>query len=144
MFWAGDWYCTEAESDILDLVHVRVHARAYSIDLLVFSRALFTRMEKTMEEHLRSNLITIGTIEVLEGEEVFSFTTFSSLREQHFDMLSKKISIGQHALLMKIWEEVWLLHANSSCTYIIRYNIIILYISCLLTLKNYNNKIIII
>ena len=35
-----------------------------------------------MEEHLRSNLITIGTIEVLEGEEVFSFTTFSSLREQ--------------------------------------------------------------
>ena len=122
-------------------VRIRVHARAYSIDLLVFSRALFTRMEKTMEEHLRSNLITIGTIEVLEGEEVFSFTTFSSLREQHFDMLSKKISIGQHALLMKIWEEVWLLHANSSCTYIM-YNII--YISCLLTLKNYNNKIIII
>ena len=75
---------TKAKSDIL--VRIRVHACAYRI--LVLSRALFTRMEKTMEEHLRSNLITIGMIEVLEGEKVFSFTTSSSLREQHIDMLT--------------------------------------------------------
>ena len=63
-------------------------------------RALHTPMDTAgVSEHTKKILVDQGIV---------SQPIFSSLREQHFQRLMPKLTLGQHALLLKLWE---------SCTY---------------------------
>ena len=44
-------------------------------------------------------------ITTLLREEICDMETFMMLRESHFAKLNERLSLGQHALLLKIWEE---------------------------------------
>ncbi len=62
----------------------------------------------TMEPSFRRCLDRAGVndeaISVLEEELVVSSAIFSSLRDEHFEKLIPKLKVGQHALLLKVWE----------------------------------------
>ena len=59
-----------------------------------------------MEKCLRTTLITEGisckTLEVLEEEVIQSLRVFLCLKKEHFDILSEKLKLGQHASVMTI------------------------------------------
>ena len=42
---------------------------------------------------------------MLKDEEITTDKMFQSLREEHFEKLLPKLKIGQHALLLKLWDE---------------------------------------
>lgn len=44
-------------------------------------------------------------IATLLREEICDMETFILLKESHFAKLNERLSLGQHALLLKIWEE---------------------------------------
>ena len=41
---------------------------------------------------------------MLEEESVLSINVLLSLREEHFEKLLPKMSVGDHATLLKIWD----------------------------------------
>ena len=43
---------------------------------------------------------------MLIEEDVLNLVTFSSMREEHIEQLLKKLKIGQHVVLLGVWEEV--------------------------------------
>ena len=45
-----------------------------------------------------------SSITVLEEESVLSINVLLSLREEHFEKLLPKLSVGDHATLLKIWD----------------------------------------
>lgn len=61
-------------------------------------------MERSFENMLKNEGLTVETLAVLEKEEIVAFNVFKSLREEHFEKLSSKLAIGQHALLLKVWD----------------------------------------
>ena len=58
-----------------------------------------------MENMLRSAGVSEEALQVLGDEEILTMTIFSSLREEHFERLLPKLKVGQHALLLKLWDE---------------------------------------
>ena len=48
--------------------------------------------------------VTEDTKQVLVEEGITSKRVFSSLREEHFEKLLPKLKVGQHALLLRIWD----------------------------------------
>ena len=58
-----------------------------------------------MENMLRSAGVSEEALQVLEDEEILTLAIFSSLREEHFERLLPKLKLGQHALLLKLWDE---------------------------------------
>ena len=45
-----------------------------------------------------------SSITVLEEESVLSINVLLSLREEHFEKLLPKLSVSDHATLLKIWD----------------------------------------
>ncbi len=60
-------------------------------------------MDEKFSSFLSSSGILISTLNVLIQEQISSETIFKSLRSQHFDILLPKMSVGQHALLLTLW-----------------------------------------
>ena len=46
------------------------------------------------------------TLGVLEEEKVMSERIFKTLKKEHFERLLPRMSIGQHALVMNVWESM--------------------------------------
>ena len=63
-------------------------------------------MDSTLEKFLEDSAVgvTEETKKVLVDEGIVSKSIFSSLREEHFERLLPKLKVGQHALLLKIWD----------------------------------------
>ena len=63
-----------------------------------------------MDAALKNTLqgITEDTLSVLLDEAVISLSIFHSLREEHFEKLLPQMKVGQHVLLLKIWDR----HSN--------------------------------
>ena len=65
-------------------------------------------MDASLQSLLKSSGISEDSISVLEEEGVVSLAILTSLREEHFEKLLPNLKVGQHALIMKIWD----LHSN--------------------------------
>lgn len=48
--------------------------------------------------------ISAATLKVLEEEAINNFKVFNSLKGEHFAELSKKVKLGQHASLQRVWD----------------------------------------
>ena len=61
-----------------------------------------------MESKFRSFLMTSGiseaAIKLLEEELVVTSAVFRALREEHFEKLLPKLKVGEHAALLREWE----------------------------------------
>ena len=57
-------------------------------------------------EQLQSGGITPDTCDILKEEQILTPDIFFSLGQEHFAALSKRVKIGQHVLLLKIWDKV--------------------------------------
>ena len=67
-------------------------------------------MDTALKALLASANISEETCSVLEDEGIILLEAFSSLREEHFERLLPKLKVGQHALLMRLWDReqnVW-------------------------------------
>uniref|UniRef100_A0A1X7TJS8 SAM domain-containing protein n=1 Tax=Amphimedon queenslandica TaxID=400682 RepID=A0A1X7TJS8_AMPQE len=67
-------------------------------------------MEKAFHDLLLEANISITTIEILKDEQIkdeqiLTLDTFLSLELDHFTSLNKRIKIGQHALLLRLWHK---------------------------------------
>ena len=60
-----------------------------------------------MDQKLWSMLKDIGisdsTCSVLFNEDVSTAETFACLEKEHLNTLAPKLTLGQHALLLKVW-----------------------------------------
>ena len=72
-------------------------------------------METNFKSYLSKAGLSEAAIAVLEEEVVVTFVIFQSLREEHFERLLPRLKVGQHALLLKMWEEV-VLDSDSALT----------------------------
>ena len=45
-----------------------------------------------------------GTKKILNEQGIISKSIFYSLREEHFERLLPKLTLGQHAVLLKLWD----------------------------------------
>ena len=45
-----------------------------------------------------------GALSTLQDEAVFSIHVFQRLREEHFERLLPKLTVGEHAILLQLWE----------------------------------------
>ena len=63
-------------------------------------------METNFKSYLSKAGLSEAVIAVLEEEVVVTFVIFQSLREEHFERLLPRLKVGQHALLLKIWESM--------------------------------------
>ena len=70
------------------------------------SLTLRFQMEKEFLEWLEGNGITSTTSAILIEEDIATKDIFYSLGHDHFNALSKRLKIGQHAVLVKMWENV--------------------------------------
>ncbi len=70
-------------------------------------------MENSLRDLLKRNGILPATVDVLEEEHILSLHTFHAIKEEHFGILLKQrlVSIGQHILLLEVWEG-----CTSGCT----------------------------
>jgi hypothetical protein len=48
--------------------------------------------------------VSDATKKVLIEQGIVSKSVFSSLREEHFERLLPKLTLGRHALLLKLWD----------------------------------------
>ena len=64
------------------------------------------KMEKDLHSTLSLAGVVTDSLIVLEEERVTTLKVFKSLREEHFARLLPKMSVGQHALLVKTWEDI--------------------------------------
>ena len=53
---------------------------------------------------LSSSGMTDDSLSVLEEENVLNMKVFVSLREEHFEKLLPKLTVGDHAVLWKLWD----------------------------------------
>ena len=61
-------------------------------------------MDDTLTSVLRAGRISDDTVKVMEEEGVVSLAIFSSLWEEHFEKLLPKLRVGQHAMLLRLWD----------------------------------------
>ena len=79
-------------------------------------------METTLSSKLCSAGVTEETLGILQDEGVVSWSVFTSLREEHFGKLLPRLKVGQHAVLLKLWDQADASQANldvslsESCT----------------------------
>ena len=61
-----------------------------------------------MYPDFRSVLSGVGlgenTLSILAEEAVFSMDVFLHLREEHFEKLLLKLAVGDHAILLQLWD----------------------------------------
>ena len=62
-------------------------------------------MDGSFRQLLKDKGVGDQSITALLREEICDMETFVTLRESHFAKLDERLSLGQHALLLKIWEE---------------------------------------
>ena len=62
-------------------------------------------MDSSFKHHLKGKGVSDQTITTLLNEEVHDIDTFLLLKESHFAKLGETLSLGQHALLIRIWED---------------------------------------
>ena len=63
-------------------------------------------MDSALEALLEESVVGVSreTKQVLVDEGIVSKFIFWSLREEHFERLLSKLKVGQHAILLKIWD----------------------------------------
>ena len=61
-------------------------------------------MDDTLTSVLPARRISDDTVKVMEEEGVVSLAIFSSLREEHFEKLLPKLTVGQHAMVLRLWD----------------------------------------
>ena len=59
---------------------------------------------QSLEAFLADSGVSEDTKKVLSEEGIVSKAIFLSLREEHFERLLLKVKVGQHALLLKLWD----------------------------------------
>ena len=62
-------------------------------------------MDSSFTQMLKDKGVGDQAIATLLREEICDMETFILLKESHFAKLNERLSLGQHALLLKIWEE---------------------------------------
>ena len=62
-------------------------------------------MDSSFKQILQEKGVGDQAITTLLREEICDMETFMMLKESHFAKLNERLSLGQHALLLKIWEE---------------------------------------
>ena len=62
-------------------------------------------MDSSFRQLLKEKGVGDQAITALLREEICDMKTFMMLKESHFTKLNERLSLGQHALLLKIWEE---------------------------------------
>ena len=60
-------------------------------------------MDKPFSSLLQTYKISPATADILKDEQILTLETFLSLEEEHFTILAKKLKVGQHALLQRLW-----------------------------------------
>ena len=75
-------------------------------DQLVTRQSPAGVMDSSFRQQLRERGVGEQTITELLHEEVCDMETFQMLQESHFGKLNEKLTLGQHALLLKIWEDL--------------------------------------
>ena len=60
-------------------------------------------MDRKLWNMLKENGISESSLGVLLNEDVATADTFASLEKEHFNKLASKLTVGQHALLLKLW-----------------------------------------
>ena len=63
-------------------------------------------MEESLHVLLAEFGVNSGTIDVLESEMILTKEIFFSLGDSHFQHILLKLKVGQHALLLNIWQKV--------------------------------------
>ena len=63
---------------------------------------LYREMDNSLFKDFISEGVTSETIEALVKEEILTVDIFLSLKEQHFTRLLPSLTVGQHALLLKL------------------------------------------
>lgn len=76
------------------------------------------KMDSSFRQVLQEKGVGDHAIMTLLREEICDMETFVMLRESHFAKLNERLSLGQHALLLKIWEGVGMTHG---CILIIKF-----------------------
>ena len=61
-------------------------------------------MDIQFNSYLDTAGVTAETKKVLLEQGIVSKMVFSSLREEHFERLLPSVTLGQHALLLKVWD----------------------------------------
>ena len=61
-------------------------------------------MDALFIEFLSSVGVTDESISVLEKEAILSKSVYFSLKREHFERLLPFLKVGQHALILSIWE----------------------------------------
>ena len=61
-------------------------------------------MDSGFDNFLSTSGVSGSTKTVLIEQGIVNKSVFSSLREEHFEKLLPKLTLGQHALLMKLWD----------------------------------------
>ena len=61
-------------------------------------------MEQKFKSYLSTSGVEPGCLAILEEENILNFTIFTSLREEHFEKLLPLLKVGEHAMLLKLWE----------------------------------------
>ena len=68
------------------------------------STTFFFDMDPWLYDTLKRNGISDSTLSVLLEEDVTTSDTFNSLEREHFDRLAQKLTVGQHAIVLKTWK----------------------------------------
>ena len=63
------------------------------------------KIDSSFRQILQEKGVGDQAVMTLLCEETCDMETFMMLRESHFAKLNERLSLGQHALLLKIWEE---------------------------------------
>ena len=63
-------------------------------------------MEGSLHDLLVKSGVNSSTIDVLESEMIVTKEIFFSLGDSHFQHILPKLKVGQHALLLNIWQKV--------------------------------------
>ena len=74
-------------------------------------------MDSKLKVALSNGGINEDTMEILQEEMVRSVDIFVVLKEEHFEKLLPKLKVGQHAQLLKIWEDYQVMNPKYNCYY---------------------------
>ena len=62
-------------------------------------------MESQLAKLLEDGGVSHTRLSVLEAEDIVSRCVFVALRKEHLESLQQRVTVGQHACLMKVWED---------------------------------------
>ena len=87
-------------------VHVHIHVYEQLEYWRCVTGVRVEQLRGVLKEHLMNIGIDEGTIEILQEEMVMTMDIFIVLKEEHFERLLPKVKVGQHAQLLKLWEDL--------------------------------------